>query len=160
MLDFISLSDFTVIGYTYRDERVRDELISNISYKEIEIDSSSFSLKKIVRDFKIDSLFDKNGISNNVTHLLLDINNIIIPNDVRSGGISKSLYIRDIVREIRESVLLSDYKLILLSRLNKNIVSDSDYLSGGERILYMCDLAYVIKDGVVNIIKNRYGPLK
>lgn len=159
MLDFISLSDFTVIGYTYKDERVRDELISNISYKEIEINSSSFSLKKIVRDFKIESLFDKNDISNNVTHLLLDINNIIIPNDVRSG-ISKSLYIRDIVKEIRESVLFTDYKLILLSRLNKNIVSDSDYLSGGERILYMCDLAYVIKDGVVSIIKNRYGPLK
>lgn len=70
MLDFISLSNCTVIGYTYRDEKVRDELISNISYKEIEVNSSSFSLKEFVRDFKIDSLFDKNDNSNNVTHLL------------------------------------------------------------------------------------------
>lgn len=160
MLDFISLSDCTVIGYTYRDEKVRDELISNISYKEIEVNSSSFSLKKFVRDFKIDSLFDKNDNSNNVTHLLLDINNIIIPDDVRSNSMSKSIYIKDVVKEIRESLLLRNYKLILLSRLNRNIVSNNDYVSGGQHILYMCDLAYAIKDGVVNIIKNRYEPIK
>jgi hypothetical protein len=40
----LSIANCTVIGYTVIDERLKDELISNVSYQEIEIDSSSFSL--------------------------------------------------------------------------------------------------------------------
>ncbi len=159
MSDFISLSDCTVIGYTYRDERIRDELISNISYKEIEINSSSFSLKNFVRDYKINSIFDESD-SSNVTHFLLNINDVIIPDGVTRSGMLKSTYIKHMITDIRESLSKTNYKLIVLSRLNKSIMGGSDYLSGGEHILYMCDLAYAIKDGVVNIIKNRYGPIK
>lgn len=54
-IDCVNLSNISLIGYTYMDERFKDELISNI-HKKIEVNSSSFSLKSLLRDMKIDSL--------------------------------------------------------------------------------------------------------
>ena len=59
----LSITNYTVIGYTVRDERLKDELISNVSYQEIEINSSSFSIKSFIREMKIDSLFSKKSIN-------------------------------------------------------------------------------------------------
>lgn len=74
-IDCINLSNISLIGYTYMDERLKDELISNIPHKKIEVNSSSFSLKSLLRDMKIDSLLSDK--IENFTHLLLDVNDVI-----------------------------------------------------------------------------------
>ena len=94
-IDCVNLSNISLIGYTYMDERFKDELISNI-HKKIEVNSSSFSLKSLLRDMKIDSLSDK---IENFTHLLLDVNDVIGEKGIDS-----------IIKDVRYD--LRDYKLL------------------------------------------------
>lgn len=146
----LSIANFTVIGYNVRDERLKDELISNVSYQEIEVNSSSFSpeeiIKQFTRDKKIDSIFNNFNSANNPTHILLDVNNI------------KYQDIKKVVSNIHNYLMLNNYvyKFILTTSLNRNI-SGGNHLSISSSLLYMSDLVYVISDGIVKIEKNRYG---
>ena len=45
LFDLIKQSTMTLVGYTFMDERIKDELISNFNYVEIEEIDSSFSFK-------------------------------------------------------------------------------------------------------------------
>ena len=56
ILNLIKKSDFTLVGYTFKDERIKDELLSNFNYVEIEEVNSSFSFKSFLRDLKIKSI--------------------------------------------------------------------------------------------------------
>jgi hypothetical protein len=158
----LSIANCTVIGYTVIDERLKDELISNVSYQEIEIDSSSFSpeqiIKQFTRDNKIDSIFDSS--CKNITHLLLNINNIIII----ENNMLRSTYIRKVVSSINDYLRLNNnvYKLILTTSLYRNMTSNGNnhYLSGGGDLLYISDLAYMIVDGEIKMVKNRYEKCK
>ena len=53
LYDLISENEVTLIGYRFSDERIKDEIISNLGRtKTIDL-SSSFSMKSIIRDMKI-----------------------------------------------------------------------------------------------------------
>lgn len=53
LYDLISVNEVTLIGYRFLDERIKDEIISNLGRtKTIDL-SSSFSMKSIIRDMKI-----------------------------------------------------------------------------------------------------------
>lgn len=54
LFDLVKQSEMTLIGYTFKDERVKDELVSNFNYIEIEKIDSSFSFKRFIRDVKLD----------------------------------------------------------------------------------------------------------
>ena len=49
LCNLIEESKFTLIGYTFQDERIKDELISNFNYVEIKEIDSSFSFKSFLR---------------------------------------------------------------------------------------------------------------
>lgn len=53
LFDLVKQSEMTLIGYTFKDERVKDELVSNFNYIEIEKIDSSFSFKRFIRDVKL-----------------------------------------------------------------------------------------------------------
>lgn len=138
-IDCVNLSNISLIGYTYMDERFKDELISNI-HKKIEVNSSSFSLKSLLRDMKIDSLQDK---IENFTHLLLDVNDVIGEKGIDS-----------IIKDVRYD--LRDYKLLITSPLNRDVGVVPNKFKGGNQLLYICDVAFKINDGKIESIKNRY----
>lgn len=139
-IDCINLSNISLIGYTYMDERFKDELISNI-HKKIEVNSSSFSLKSLLRDMKIDSLLSDK--IENFTHLLLDVNDVIGEKGIDS-----------IIKDVRYD--LRDYKLLITSPLNRDVGVVPNKFKGGNQLLYICDVAFKINDGKIESIKNRY----
>ena len=139
-IDCVNLSNISLIGYTYMDERFKDELISNIPHKKIEVNSSSFSLKSLLRDMKIDSLQDK---IENFTHLLLDVNDVIGEKGIDS-----------IIKDVRYD--LRDYKLLITSPLNRDVGVVPNKFKGSNQLLYICDVAFKINDGKIESIKNRY----
>lgn len=73
ILNLIRESSITLIGYTFRDEKLKDELISKFSYVEISKIDSSFDFKSFLRDKKLDSILDGVGLPE---FLLIDTNNI------------------------------------------------------------------------------------
>ena len=73
LYNLISKNETTLIGYRFSDERIKDEIISNIGRtKTIDL-SSSFSMKSIIRDMKIDQVLNE---KEEFEYLLLDINDI------------------------------------------------------------------------------------
>ena len=58
LFDLIKQSDVTLIGYTFKDEKIKDELISNFDYVEIKEINSSFSFKSFLRKERLDQVLD------------------------------------------------------------------------------------------------------
>ena len=147
-IDCINLSNISLIGYTYMDERFKDELISNIPHKKIEINSSSFSIKSLLRDMKIDSLLSDK--IENYTHLLLDINDVVV---IGKESYDRYYGTRKVIEEIRDT----EYKLLITSPLNRDVGSvNTNVFKGGNQLLYICDVAFKVSDGKIESIKNRY----
>jgi hypothetical protein len=167
----ISKVETTLIGYRFSDERIKDEIISNLrGTKTIDL-SSSFSMKSILRDMKIDQVLNE---EEKVDYLLLDINDIrttyieqrnFTNEDISRAGIIKNIIydIRDCLRDSRNGEKISDIKLILTCPLNTSGLNNNiDYsFIGGSSPLYSSDLAVIItqnnEDKIIKIIKNREG---
>lgn len=154
----------------FSDERIKDEIISNLgSTKKIDL-SSSFSMKSIFRDMKIDQVLNS---EDKIDYIVLDINDIrtlfkernnFTNRDMEtSRAIQSTIYeIRDYLRDNRNNKTICDIKLILTCPLNttgRNNISGS--FMGGQSALYSSDLAVIItqqnKENIVKVIKNREG---
>jgi hypothetical protein len=163
----ISKVETTLIGYRFSDERIKDEIISNLrGTKTIDL-SSSFSMKSILRDMKIDQVLNE---EEKVDYLLLDINDIrntyiqrnFSNDDISRAGIIKNIIydIRDCLRDSRNGKDISDIKLVITCPLQSNGLNrDNDTFIGGSTPLYYADLAVVItqqsNDKIIQVIKNR-----
>lgn len=164
LFDLVKQSGMTLIGYTFKDERIKDELISNFNYVEIGIIDSSFSFKSFLRDIKLDSLYaDKKTPE----YILIDINNIkhdLV--DIRG----RHRQIRTALMKIKEDLYpefssvypsTPKYKLIVTCSLResgKNLDgNDINNFTGGSQPLFMADLAFVIYSDRIKVIKNRLG---
>ena len=118
----ISKTETTLIGYRFSDERIKDEIISNLGKtKTIDL-SSSFSMKSIFRDMKIGQVLND---EQKIDYLLLDINDIRTlfrtRNNYTNQDISNSRVIQETIYPIRECLRdsrngkdICDIKLILL----------------------------------------------
>jgi len=171
LYDLISKTETTLIGYRFSDERIKDEIISNLGgTKTIDL-SSSFSMKSILRDIKIDQVLNE---EEKIDYLLLDINDIrnsyiekrnFTNDDINRAGIIKNtIYdIRDCLRDSRNGKDINDIKLIITCPLQSNGLNKDnnmiDAFMGGSTPLYLADLAMVITqqsgDKVIQVIKNR-----
>ena len=65
----IDNSDISLLGYNFKNERIKDEIISKISHYEIKKIDSSFSFKQLIRNQKLDELLNGNP-SKEVSHLI------------------------------------------------------------------------------------------
>ena len=59
LFELINNSKISLLGYTFKEERIKDELISKIPHIELQEVSSSFSILSYIRDSKIDTLLKK-----------------------------------------------------------------------------------------------------
>ena len=167
----ISKVETTLIGYRFSDERIKDEIISNLrGTKTIDL-SSSFSMKSILRDMKIDQVLNE---EEKVDYLLLDINDIrntyikqrnFTNEDISRAGVIKNIIyeVRNCLRDSRNGKDISDIKLVITCPLQSNGLNKDnnmiDAFMGGSTPLYYADLAMIITqqsdDKVIQVIKNR-----
>ena len=161
IFEYLKESNLTMIGYKYQDERIKDELISKLPHIEIFEFDSSFSvmsaLKRTIRDKKIGSVLDGEEFSN-TNFLVVDLGNFSISKS--EDTFERSRHISEFVGQMRKEVLETKYSLIILSPVNSTMESalgnDIPSFSGGNRSIYMADMAYVIEGKTIKIIKNRF----
>lgn len=161
IFEYLKESNLTMIGYKYQDERIKDELISKLPHIEIFEFDSSFSvmsaLKRTIREKKIDSVLDGEDFSN-TNFLVVDLGNFSMPKSEDTFG--RSRHISEFIGQMRKEVLETKYSLIILSPVNSTMGSalgkSIPSFSGGNRSIYMADMAYVIEGKTVKIIKNRF----
>ena len=162
IFEYLKESNLTMIGYKYQDERIKDELISKLPHIEIFEFDSSFSvmsaLKRTIREKKIDSVLDDEEFSN-TNFLVVDLGNFSMPKSEDTFG--RSRHISEFIGQMRKEVLETKYSLIILSPVNSTMGSalgkSIPSFSGGNRSIYMADMAYVIEGRKIKIIKNRFG---
>lgn len=161
IFEYLKESNLTMIGYKYQDERIKDELISKLPHIEIFEFDSSFSvmsaLKRTIRDKKIGSVLDGEEFSN-TNFLVVDLGNFSMSKS--ESTFERSRHISEFVGQMRKEVLETKYSLIILSPVNSTMGSalgnDIPSFSGGNRSIYMADMAYVIEGRKIKIIKNRF----
>ena len=154
LFDIIDHCYVTLIGYSFKDEKLKNEFISNFSYIEIEEVNSSFDFKSFIRDKKINYLLNNNETISK--YIVLDTNNIIFDN-----YINIQMQIFNIVNKIKNSLNLSfpepNFKLILTSSLHTSVINKEQNFPNNNRVIFMADLAMTINNGIIKIIKNRNG---
>ena len=168
LYDLIDKSDVTVIGYSFKNERLKDELISRLSCYYVGEISYPFNVKSILRDAKINQVL---GDNDPFKFLLIDVNDVIV--DVPSNNsMNRSRILSKIVEDIRQDMMSvfnedndmgldfddvdshsqikkeTPYKLIITTAVYKTVNSGKiiDSFSGGHHILYAADLAFYISD--------------
>jgi hypothetical protein len=166
LFDLVKQSDVTLIGYTFQNERMKDELISNFNYIEVGQIDSSFSLKSFLRDLKLKSILETGEVVKKSDYILLDIGNIPLKNNDALYGRQK--FIKTFVEDFRSQIYTDcsgfpgkpQFKIILTTSLNRYIKEDGNDInnfSGGSGALYVSDLVFTICDDKIKVIKNRFG---
>lgn len=155
-------STISLLGYTFKEESLKDELISKIPhYKVSEIDSS-FNLKSSIREFKINSVLSDVDID--IKYFVIDLQelrySIIKHSNNKLGELSLASELRGLIDEVSFQFRKSEYKLLLTSPLNREIVYNGDEtlnFMGGSKPIYTADLAFRIAGDKIKILKNRYS---
>lgn len=158
--ELIQKSNVSLLGYRFKQERLKDEIISKLPHLVVPEIDSSFSFKSYLRDLKLQSILETGDTVNNPEYLVLDLNEIRFKSDDLGG---RQIQIGNILNKIREDMYSGPelpYKLLILTSLyssGKNIDDNSiTNFSGGSQPIYMSDVAIVIQDESMKVIKNRF----
>ena len=158
--ELIQKSDISLLGYRFKQERLKDEIISKLPHLVVPEIDSSFSFKSYLRDLKLKSILETGNTVNNPEYLVLDLNDIRFKSDDLG---SRQIQIGNILNKIREDMYSGPelpYKLLILTSLyssGKNIDDNSiTNFSGGSQPIYMSDVAIVIQDESMKVLKNRF----
>jgi len=160
----IDNSDISLLGYNFKNERIKDEIISKISYHEIKEIDSSFSFKQLLRNQKLDNLLNNNSLKE-VSHLIIDLGNL----DFSGNVLNRKRHIDNVIKILRKEMYsqntqnlfkpddFPNYRLLILSPLNSFATPETRFnFVGGNTPLYTSDFAAVILDDSIEIIKNRF----
>jgi len=141
LIDLLSNSRLTILGYTYKNERIKDELISSISSIRLDENFSSNSFLQYLRDKKISNLLNDEKSSKFITFDLLDIKK-----DKEQNRKSDLIHIR--------GVLPNNHNLLISAPFYRGI--DEDYIKDGNSNMYIADLVlYIEDDKKLKVIKSR-----
>ena len=171
--NILEKSDISLLGYTFKNERIKDEIISKIPHVEIQEIDSSFSFKSYLRNEKLNHLFEEGNLPNsNAKWFVLDINNItsklLINNITSKLLINKSKLIRTTLEGIRSDMYSRPsfsaypekpfYKLIITCPLQRTSSDfDINSFSGGSTPIYISDFVCAINDNnSLRVLKNRH----
>jgi hypothetical protein len=167
LFDLLRKSDISLLGYRFKQERLKDEIISKLPHLVVPEIDSSFSFKSYLRDLKLQSILETGDTVNNPEYLVLDLNEIRF-NSEDLGG--RQNQIANILNKIREDLYSNysgvypqtpPYKLLILTSLyssGNNIDDDSiTNFKGGSKPIYMSDVAIVMQDESMKVLKNRFG---
>ena len=166
LYDLIGESSLTLIGYSFRQERIKDAFISKLNYVQIDEIDSSFSLHSYIRDLKLDSILNGDDILSPVPgqYVIFDLNNI--KSSKRSENSDGTLFeipkfIRKLTEDIRTTSMLFKFKPILICSMYQTLIGQNDPTGlnfvGGSSPMYASDLVLRFSDDGVSVIKNRYS---
>lgn len=165
-------SIITILGYDVKYEYLKDEFISRLKHYNVGEINSSFDVKSVIRDIKLDSVLGNERCE----YLVLDTMDIIVEKE--DASMSRALNIKMILETFRNELLRKwdeqnetefgldfddpqshkqvkfkpDYKLLVTSPTYKTIGNELGSLkgraiSGGNYSLYVADLAgFITKD--------------
>jgi len=160
LFNLINKSTITLVGYSFKDEMTKDELISNFNYVEIKEINSSFSIKPILRDIKIQSVLDKRKSPD---FILIDTNNILYDSE-KIGSRRQSIH--QLTEKLRGEVYsdIGEYpqkpkiKIIMTQPIHQ-VYEGEDImkLTGGDSAVYASDLVVIVNNGKIKLVKNRFG---
>jgi hypothetical protein len=162
LFDLLKKSDFSLLGYRFKQERLKDEIISKLPHLVVPEIDSSFSFKSFLRNLKLQSILETGESVNNTEYLVLDLNEIRFKSDDLG---SRQNQIGTILNKIRSDMYSGPetptYKLLILSSLYSSGMKNIDDVnitnfSGGSQPIYMSDVAIVMQDESMKIIKNRF----
>jgi hypothetical protein len=162
LFDLLKKSDFSLLGYRFKQERLKDEIISKLPHQVVPEIDSSFSFKSFLRDLRLESILETGESVKNPEYLVLDLSNIVFKNNVLG---SRQNQIGTILYKIREDLYSGPekppYKLLMLTSLYSSGMKNVDdanitNFSGGSQPIYMSDVAIVMQDESMKIIKNRF----
>ena len=161
LFDLLKKSDFSLLGYRFKQERLKDEIISKLPHMVVPEIDSSFSFKSFLRDLKLKSILETGNTVKNPEYIVLDLNNIRFKSDDLG---SRQNQISNILNKIREDMYSGSkvpYKLLILTPLyssGKNVDDSSiTNFTGGNRPIYMSDVVIVMQEKSMKVIKNRFG---
>jgi len=167
--ELIQKSDISLLGYRFKQERLKDEIISKLPHLVVPEIDSSFSFKSFLRDLKLQSILETGDSVKNPEYLVLDLNNISIDNFKWKDLGGRQTQIGNILNKIREDMYSGPelpYKLLILTHIRtspslyssgKNVddVSITNF-SGGSQPIYMSDVTIVMQEESMKVIKNRF----
>ena len=97
LFDLLGKSDFSLLGYRFKQERLKDEIISKLPHRVVPEIDSSFSFKSFLRDLKIQSILENGESVKNPEYLVLDLNEIRFQSEDLG---SRQNQIRNIIEKI------------------------------------------------------------
>ncbi len=158
--ELIQKSNVSLLGYRFKQERLKDEIISKLPHLVVPEINSSFSFKSFLRDLKLQSILETGDTVNNPEYLVLDLNNIKF--DTKDLG-SRQTQIKNVINKVREDMFHPEtihYKLLMLTSLyssGKNVDDASiTNFSGGKKPIFMSDVTIVMQEESMKVIKNRF----
>jgi hypothetical protein len=168
LFELLSQSDISLLGYRFKQERLKDEIISKLPHLVVPEIDSSFSFKSFLRDLKLKSILETGDTVNNPEYLVLDLNDIRFNSDDLGG---RQNQIGNILNKIREDMYSNysgvysqtpPYKLLILTSLYSSGLKNVDDVNitnfkGGSEPIYMSDVAIVMQEESMKVIKNRFG---
>lgn len=161
LFDLLKKSDFSLLGYRFKQERLKDEIISKLPHRVVPEIDSSFSFKSFLRDLKIDSILETGYSVRNPEYIVLDLNDIRYKSS--SVLFDKQYQIKRTVEKIREDIYSGtpSYKLLMLTSLYKSGTNTDNFditnFMSGSGPIYMSDLSLVMQENSIKVIKNRFG---
>lgn len=167
--ELIQKSNISLLGYRFKQERLKDEIISKLPHLVVPEIDSSFSFKSFLRDLKLKSILETGDSVNNPEYLVLDLNNISIDNFKWKDLGGRQTQIGNIINKIREDLYSNysgvypqtpPYKLLMLTSLyssGKNFDDSSiTNFRGGSTPIYSSDVAIIMQEESMKVIKNRF----
>ena len=159
--ELIQQSNVSLLGYRFKQERLKDEIISKLPHLVVPEIDSSFSFKSFLRDLKLKSILETGDTVNNPEYLVLDLNDIRFESDDLGG---RQNQIANILNKIREDMYSGPelpYKLLILTSLYSSGLKNVDDASitnfkGGSQPIYMSDVAIVMQEESMKVLKNRF----
>ena len=159
--ELIQQSNVSLLGYRFKQERLKDEIISKLPHLVVPEIDSSFSFKSFLRDLKLESILETGDTVNNPEYLVLDLNDIRFESDDLGG---RQNQIANILNKIREDMYSGPelpYKLLILTSLYSSGLKNVDDASitnfkGGSQPIYMSDVAIVMQEESMKVLKNRF----
>ena len=165
--ELIQKSNISLLGYRFKQERLKDEIISKLPHLVVPEIDSSFSFKSYLRDLKLKSILETGNTVNNPEYLVLDLNDIRFKSEDLG---SRQRQISIIIDKIREDLYSNysgvypqtpPYKLLILTTLySSGMNSDDNSITnfrGGSTPIYSSDVAIIMQDESMKVIKNRFG---
>lgn len=181
-------SDVSLIGYSFKVEKIKDEFISKLPHINVGRINSSFSIRQYIRDYKISQVLDLNSSYKEFNWLVIDINDIEVSSDFSRHDVIYNFLDRlrselfefhiekeddlgldfdDVSSHLQKEDRIK-FKLLITSPMYRSSKDfDINNFRGGNKPLYMSDFAFVIKEpslflssSSIIIVKNRHDYLE